>query len=179
MLTIACLHTAASNVAVFEAAKAAVPSAALTLRHEVRPDLLRAPDDATLDEGAGALTRLAPGADAVLLTCSTIGEAVSRAQLPCPVLRADAALAEAATRGGGQVSVLYAAPDTRASTGAIFAAAAGRHGTEVVLTCCEGALALVPGGRARALPGPGGARGRACPGTGGPGTGQHGWRGGP
>jgi len=61
MLTIACLHTATSNVAVFEAAKAALPVAALRLRHEVRFDLLRAPDDATLAEAARALE--AAGAD--------------------------------------------------------------------------------------------------------------------
>ncbi|HZH47641.1 MAG TPA: hypothetical protein VEY31_13495 [Roseococcus sp.] len=142
MLTIACLHTATSNVAVFEAAKAALPVAALRLRHEVRLDLLRAPDDATLAEAAAALARLAPGVDAVLLTCSTIGAAVAQAQLPCPVLRADAALAEAATRGGGRVSVLYAAPDTRESTAAIFGAAAERHGASVMLKCCEGAWPL-------------------------------------
>lgn len=142
MLTIACLHTAASNVAVFEAAKASLPVAALALRHAVRPDLLREPDDATLEEAARALEQLAPGADVVLLTCSTIGEAATRARPPCPVLRADAALAEAATRGGGRVDVLYAAPSTRAPTEALFAAAAARNGAEMAVRCCEGAWDL-------------------------------------
>lgn len=142
MLTIACLHTAASNVAAFEAAKASLPVAALALRHVVRPDLLREPDEATLEEAARALEQLAPGADAVMLTCSSIGEAVSRARLPCPVLRADAALAEAATRAGGRVSVLYAAPGTRAATEALFATAGRKTGAEVIMVPCEGAWPL-------------------------------------
>jgi hypothetical protein len=146
MLVIACLHTAASNVAVFDAALASLPVAALELRHEVRPDLLREPNEAALEEAAGALEALAPGADAVLLTCSTIGAAVERARAPCPVLRADAALAEAATRGGDAVSVLYAAPTTREPTRALFEAAAARHGATVTLTLCEGAWALFRAG---------------------------------
>jgi len=154
MLSIACLHTAASNVAVFDAALASLPVAALTLTHTVRPELLRERDDVTLGEAARALDALAPGADAVLLTCSTIGEAVARTQAPCPVLRADAALAEAATRGGGLVSVLYAAPSTRGPTLALFDAAAARHGATVVVLACEGAWALFQAGeveRYRAL----------------------------
>lgn len=142
MLRIACLHTAASNVAVFDAALASLPVAALELRHEVRPDLLRDPDERTLDDAAEALGALAPGADAVLLTCTSIGGSVTRARAPCPVLRADAALAEAATRGGGEVSVLYAAPTTRAPTEALFAAAAARHGAVINLVSCEAAWAL-------------------------------------
>jgi hypothetical protein len=131
MLVIACLHTAASNVAVFDAALASLPVAALELRHEVRPDLLREPNEAALEEAAGALEALAPGADAVLLTCSTIGAAVERARAPCPVLRADAALAEAATRGGGQPSASSMPRRPRASLPrALFGAAAARHGAD-------------------------------------------------
>jgi hypothetical protein len=47
---IACLHTAASNIAVFEAAAHRLGLPPGTLRHEVRPELLEAA------QHAGALT---------------------------------------------------------------------------------------------------------------------------
>jgi hypothetical protein len=142
MLRVSCLHTAESNVAVFEAARAALPVAAITLRHEIRPEMLREPDDALLDDAARLLEALAEGADAVVLTCSTIGAAVERARAACPVLRGDAALAEAATRSGDPVTVLFAAPTTREPTRRLFEAAAARSGARLTFTCCEGAWPL-------------------------------------
>jgi hypothetical protein len=142
-LTIACLHTAESNAALFEAAAAALPGGALRLTHRIRPDLLREPTPETLAEAAEVLRALAAGADAVLLTCSTIGEAAAQVtQAPCPVLRADAALAEAATRAGGLTHVLYAAPSTRAPTQAIFEAAAQQTGATLDLRLVQGAWDL-------------------------------------
>lgn len=142
-LTIACLHTAESNAPLFEAAASALPGGALRLTHLVRPDLLREPTPETLAEAAGLLRELTQGADAVLLTCSTIGEAASLVTTaPCPVLRADAALAEAATRAGGLTHVLYAAPTTREPTRAIFSAAAARTGATMDLRLIEGAWDL-------------------------------------
>jgi hypothetical protein len=129
--TIACLHTAAGNVAVFDAA---CPPGAV-LRHTVREDLLR---DAEAEGGltpaiaartARALEELAqPGIDAVLLTCSTVGPGAALARTGLPVLRVDAALAEQATRGGGLVVVLCAVATTVEPTRALFAEAAARHG---------------------------------------------------
>ncbi|WP_207537073.1 hypothetical protein [Sabulicella rubraurantiaca] len=130
---LACLHTARSNAALFEAAVDALPVRAAELSHHARPDLLREPDAATLDEAARVMEALTRGADSVILTCSTIGRAVERVRAPCPVLRADAALAEAATRSGGEVTVLYAAPTTREPTEALFSAAAARTGATVKL----------------------------------------------
>lgn len=139
-LTIACLHTAASNAPLFDAAAAALPGGALRLTHTIRPDLLREPTPETLDEAAALLRDLAMSADAVLLTCSTIGGAVTLLEdAPCPVLRADAALAEAACRSGGPVHVLYAAPSTRGPTAALFAEAAARTGASLDLRLVEGA----------------------------------------
>ncbi len=56
---LALLHTAASNVDVFEAASADLGLHDLTLSHHLRADLL------------------AGGADGVILTCSTLGPAVA------------------------------------------------------------------------------------------------------
>ena len=142
-LNIACLHTAASNAPLFDAAAGMLPGGALRLTHHIRPDLLREPAPETLAQVARLLRDLTQGADAVLLTCSTIGAAVELAgDGPCPVLRADAALAEAATRSGGMVQVLYAAPSTREPTRALFEAAAHRTGASIEMRFVESAWAL-------------------------------------
>lgn len=86
-MRIACLHTAASNAAVFDAAC----PAGVRLTHAVRPDLLAAAEAAggLTPEIAAATAEALRGleGDAVLLTCSTLGPAAGGA------LRADAALA--------------------------------------------------------------------------------------
>ncbi|BDG71164.1 aspartate/glutamate racemase family protein [Roseomonas fluvialis] len=134
MTTIACLHTAAGNIAVFDAA--CPPEAQLT--HVLREDLLK---DAEASGGltpeiaqrtAAALEALAtPGIDAVLLTCSTIGPGAAIARGAVPVLRVDAALADTATRRGGTVIVLCAVETTVEPTRAIFAEAAARTGATI------------------------------------------------
>jgi hypothetical protein len=150
-LIIACLHTAVSNAALFDAAAAALPGGALRLAHETRADWLRAPDDALLEEVGATLRRMADGADAVLLTCSAIGAAVEHAQGAArPVLRADAALAAAAVRSGGEVTVLYAAPSIRATTWKLFSEAAAQTGADVGLYAVPGAWALFLDGRLEA-----------------------------
>ncbi|MBU8546533.1 MULTISPECIES: hypothetical protein [Roseomonadaceae] len=125
MRHIACLHTAASNLPLFDAA---CPPG-LALHHTIRPDLLAeaeaagglTPDIAA--RTAAALEALAlPGIDAVLLTCSTLGPAVTLAQAGVPVRRADAALAAAAADGGGRVVALCAVETTMAPTAALFQA---------------------------------------------------------
>ena len=142
-ITIACLHTAASNAPLFDAAAAGLPGGAVRLTHHVRADLLREPTSELLEAAAAQLREMAWHADAVLLTCSTIGGAMDLAtDAPRPVLRADAALAEAATRPGGMVQVLYAAPSTRAPTQALFEAAAARTGATIHLRLVENAWPL-------------------------------------
>ena len=132
---IACLHTAASNVAVFEAAER---PAEVRLRHEVREDLLQAAEaaggltEALRDETAAALQGLAGEADAVLLTCSTVGPGAAEAapRVPVPVLRVDRALAESAlsaAEGGGRLLVLCAVETTIAPTTALFREVAGER----------------------------------------------------
>jgi aspartate/glutamate racemase len=128
-MRITCLHTVESNVAVFEAA-ARPPGA--ELRHVVRADLLEEAERAGgLTPGiearaVDALLSLAEGADAVLLTCSTVGPAAAAAaaRARVPVLRVDAALAEAAVAQGDRIVVLCAVQTTMAPTRALFEAAA-------------------------------------------------------
>jgi hypothetical protein len=149
MKTIACLHTAAGNVAVFDAA--CPPGARLT--HTVNEALLKDAEaaggltDAIADRTARALEALAaPGVDAVLLTCSTVGPGAARAVAPIPVLRVDAALADTATRNGGEVVVLCAVETTVEPTRAIFAEAATRHGATLDVRLVPGAWAAFRGG---------------------------------
>jgi hypothetical protein len=151
-MRIACLHTIDSNVAVFEAAR---PDAGVELRHQVRADLLAAA------EASGGLSRditaqtvevlrhLIDGADAVLLTCSTLGPAVAEVEgVPeVPVLRVDGALAEAAVRDGGRVVVLCTAATTMGPTGTLFETAAARTGAKVELRLVPGAWEAFKAGR--------------------------------
>jgi hypothetical protein len=133
---IVCLHTADSNIAVFEAAARVGGFEALELTHVVRADLLAAAEQAgQLTEAIAAQTRevllaLSRSAHAALLTCSTLGPAVddelARQATPVPVVRFDAALAQRAVENGGKVVVLCAAPTTLGPTSRLFADAAAR-----------------------------------------------------
>ena len=146
MPRIACLHTAPSNAPLFDAAAAPL---GLVLTHVVRADLLAAVEargELTAEIAAGltaALAELAATADAVILTCSSLGEAVDPEG---PVIRADAALAAAALRDPGRVAVLYTAPTSRGPTERVFRAAAkvGQGVPEV--RCVEGAWAAFRAG---------------------------------
>lgn len=131
-MRIACLHTAHSNIAVFDRAAESVfgKPARATLQHHVRADLLEAAEQAggmTDDIAAAtraALQALAASADALLLTCSTLGPAADSlsAALAVPVLRVDRALARDALHGGGAVVVLCAVATTVAPTRQLFEA---------------------------------------------------------
>lgn len=147
-MRIACLHTVDSNVPVFEAAASGLSG--VTLSHLVRADLLKRAEaeggltDAIRDEAAELLAGLAASADAVLLTCSTVGPAAERADLlaPVPVLRVDAALASAAVAraaaGKGRVDVLCTVQTTIGPTRALFERVA--DGTDVTI-----AMHVAPG----------------------------------
>jgi hypothetical protein len=146
-MRIACLHTAESNVAVFAEAARGLGIAEGALSHAVRPDFLRAAEytgglTAEIEhEAAAALVELAEGADAVLLTCSTIGPAATRAGAiaTVPVLRADAALAEQAVRRYRALVVLCAAESALEPTTRLFDAAARRAGVAVPVSLVPGA----------------------------------------
>jgi hypothetical protein len=140
-MRIACLHTAESNVAIFEAA---CPEG-VRLSHAVRPDLLAAAEAEGLTPAITAATveaLEALDADTVLLTCSTLGPAAGATG----ALRADAALAEAAVSGGGAVEVLCAAPSTLAVTAELFGAAASDTGARVTIRLVPGAWDLFHSG---------------------------------
>ena len=101
--------------------------------HEVRAELLAAAEAAGgMTPALGARTthvlrRLAGSAEAVLLTCSTLSPAaiLASAGAEVPILRADAALAQAAGQIDGRVVVLCAAGTTLAPTTALFEDRAG------------------------------------------------------
>ena len=145
---IACLHTAHSNVAVFDAAREAL-GGDLVLRHTVRPDLLAAVEEAGAltpvieQRTADVLLGLREGADIVLLTCSTLGPVVDGLadDLRGQVLRVDAALAREAVRDGGKVVVLVAVQTTLQPTRQLFEAAAKATGAEVEVRLVDGAWA--------------------------------------
>ena len=141
------LHTARSNIEIFETVRRRMRLDGVTLRHRVRADLLaaaEAPGAAlapVLQRAAGELDILAAGADAVLLTCSTLGPAAALARQTAgvPVLRVDQALADEAVREGGRVVVLCAAGTTIAPTRALFEHAALLTGAEIEVRLVPGA----------------------------------------
>ncbi|MBZ7921950.1 Asp/Glu racemase [Ensifer adhaerens] len=149
-MIISCLHTADSNVAVFESAARQLGVSDVTLRHAVRADLLGAAElagglsEEITEETAVILSALAREADVVLLTCSTLGPSVAKAGMGAavPILRVDAALAEKAAAAGGKVVALCAVETTVAPTTALFAAAAHRSGADIEVRLVEGAWAL-------------------------------------
>ena len=157
MLRISCLHTAESNIAIFEAARRHLRLNDVVLRHRVRADLLAAaekaggPTDLILRRAAAELGALAGGADAVLLTCSTLGPAaaMTAAATLVPVLRVDQALAHEAVKGGGTVIVLCAAGTTIAPTRALFERAALAAGAEVEVRLVPGAWERFKAGEAQ------------------------------
>jgi hypothetical protein len=146
---IVCLHTADSNIALFDAAARAAGFEALELTHVVRADLLAAAEQAGgLTDAIAAQTRevlltLKDNAHAVLLNCSTLGPSVNDAltaqAAPVPVLRADAALAKRAVENGGKVIVLCTVSTTLGPTTSVFAQAATRAAADVEVQLVSGA----------------------------------------
>lgn len=155
VLHISCLHSAQSNLAVFEAARRQLRLDDVMLKHRIRSDLLAAAEQAgaatpaIIEQTVGELALLARGAHGVLLTCSTLGgaAAAAAARLPVPVLRVDQALADAAVRNGGRVIVLCAAGTTIAPTRDLFENAAMTTGAEVEVRLVPGAWPLYRAGR--------------------------------
>ncbi|GGA55437.1 hypothetical protein GCM10011507_03370 [Edaphobacter acidisoli] len=87
------------------------------------------------------------GADAVMVTCSSLGEAVTLAQqvFDFPVIRVDEAMAEAAVRTGEKLGVMATIRTTLEPTTALLrekAAAMGRK-VELVECLCDGAFEAV------------------------------------
>ncbi len=148
---IACLHTVESLIPVFDAEAGKL---GVTLRHRLRDDLLRDAEraggltDDIAVRTAAELENLANGAEAVLLTCSTLGPSAARARAAVPVLRVGEALAEEAVRGGGRVVVLCAVETTIAPSRALFERHAARTGASVAVQLAPGAWAAFRAGDA-------------------------------
>ena len=90
------------------------------------------------------------GADAVAVTCSSIGPAVSLAQrlFDFPVIRVDDAMAELAVRSARRIGVAATLRTTLEPTVALLRekAAAARREVEVLDSLCEGAFEAVLAG---------------------------------
>jgi hypothetical protein len=118
-MRISFLHTIDSNRQVFEQAATEIGARPEDLRHVVRADLREAVERAGClpadikAQTCGTLVGLAADADAVILTCATLGPALAEiGNPPAPVIRADVALAASAAQAaqaGGQIAVLCAA----------------------------------------------------------------------
>jgi hypothetical protein len=128
-MTIACLHTAASNITIFDQAAASLGIAPTELSHLVMPHLLA---EAELSGGmtsqqqtrlTALLHSLTPWFDAILITCSTLGPVADNFHNeanPCVVWRTDGMLADEVHRREGKSVVLCAAESTLAATTALF-----------------------------------------------------------
>lgn len=90
------------------------------------------------------------GADAVLVTCSSIGPAVAIAQQVCdvPVIRIDEAMAAQAVRTGPRIGVVATLRTTLDPTLALLESSADAAGRKIELTSslCEGAFDAVIAG---------------------------------
>lgn len=137
-MRIACLHTASSNIAVFEKTAMSIDKDSLHLTHTVRSDLLTAAERAggltpeITAQTQQALRGLCHDHDAVLLTCSTLGPSVygMSTTVSTPVIRVDQALAEQAILQGGRIVVLCAVETTIKPTSDLFLSAnAGKDAT--------------------------------------------------
>ena len=115
--------------------------------HLVRADLLARAGDAggltgeIQDETEAVLRSMTNEADAVVLTCSTLGPAAD-AISDKPVMRIDRALAEAAAKTGGTVAVLCTVETTIGPTGDLFRQVAAGTGATVDVKLIDGAFQL-------------------------------------
>ncbi len=144
-MRIGCLHTADSNVAVFDRQLIDSGFPDVELHHVVRPDLLAAVEAAggliapVRADAAAALSALAGDYEGVLLTCSTLGPAVEDVKVAAPVLRVDEALAREAVAGGGSIVVLCAVSTTLGPTTELFERASTGTSATVAVRMVEGA----------------------------------------
>ena len=153
-MKIACLHTADSNIPIYETAARQLGLPAGTLHHHVRADLLLTAErlgGLTADieaETADVLERLARQADAVILNCSTLGPAALKAAAAAtvPIIRADGVLAQEAVKASGRVIILCTVETTIDPTTELFEAAAKATGAEIEVRLIQGAWALFRAG---------------------------------
>lgn len=153
-MKIACLHTADSNIAVFNQAAALLGIPEGVLQHHVRADLLAAAMQAgglteeISAETAAVLSVLQQQAQAVLLTCSSLGPELDgmTSQSETPLFRVDRALAQETARRGGDIVVLCTASSTVTPTRELFIEYATLPGTNLDVRLIDGAWALLQSG---------------------------------
>lgn len=106
--------------------------------------------EATRTRLAARVREAAGSADAVLVTCSTLGEAVDalRPSTPVPLFRIDRGMVEEAVRRAHRIGVLATLSTTLEPTGRLIDATAAATGREVTLVAqlCEGAFARLAAG---------------------------------
>ncbi|MCI3206522.1 MULTISPECIES: arylsulfatase [Pandoraea] len=154
-MRISFLHTVQSNQRLFEDTAKRLGVAEEDLRHELRPELREAVQRAgTMPEEVKAeasrrLLALAAEADAVILTCATLGAAAdSIAHPPVPIVRADVALAVEANRIGGKIVVLCAVESTIEPNRQLFKQYASDRTTSIDVVLVEHAWTLFSSGNA-------------------------------
>jgi Asp/Glu/hydantoin racemase len=157
-MRIACLHTADSNIAVLEESLGREGLSAVQLVHQVRADLLAEVEknggltESIEDRTIEALLDLSERADAVLLTCSSLGRVASRAseRVSRPILRVDEALAREAVKEGGKIVALCAVETTLGPTRALFESAAQATGARIEVHLVPSAWDLLKAGQTEA-----------------------------
>lgn len=154
--TLALIHTSPTLTPIF-GALCAEQMPEITLFHMVDESLIRDTIEAgevrklTIRRLLGMVeSAVAAGADAVMVTCSTLGPAVTLVQqmFDLPVIRVDEAMAEAAVRTGHRLGVMATLRTTLEPTTALLrqkAAQAGRK-VELVECLCDGAFEAVLAG---------------------------------
>ncbi|TDD19501.1 hypothetical protein E1218_23830 [Kribbella turkmenica] len=151
MTRVGLLHTVPALAGVFQQL-VAHQDRSLQQVHVADPELLAtAIRDGVTDEVFGRVRQhveylAGDGAAAVLVTCSSIGEAVEAAAtaVEVPVLRVDAPMAAEAVGAageGGRIAVLATLEATLGPTGRLIERTAAGHGIAVEATVVEGAAA--------------------------------------
>ncbi len=156
MPTLALIHTAVVNVMTFQGLCAEL-APDLTSFHILDESLLKN----TIREGSMSATTARrvvghvlsaadAGADAVLVTCSSIGRGaeLARAMVSIPVIRVDEAMADEAVGLGTRIGVIATLPTTLEPTAALVhgRAALASKEVQVVTHLCEGAFAALNSG---------------------------------
>ncbi|MEV5953252.1 aspartate/glutamate racemase family protein [Streptomyces sp. NPDC051987] len=123
---LALLHTSPLHIPLFDALRDE-HHPGLELRHSVAPDLLvrareHGPEAVAADVATALRRAAAEGVQAVLCTCSTIGEVAERAagEVGVPVIRGDRPMAAAAVTAGPRIAVLATVESTLAPTLALL-----------------------------------------------------------